>query len=620
MTIYLNLRSCFKLVFLVFFTSFNAFSQTTIWSDNFDSPSGGANNNNAGVGWTLNTEGNSSNRWFINAPAGIGCTSSGNVLHISCTGILCGFLGGPDEPIYAAAANLTRTAISPNISTIGQTNLTLTFEFICEGSAGTDFGTLSLSSDGGNVWNDLPGEYSGVSSCSTKTVTIPAQYQNISNFKLRFRWSESDAADGFDPPFSIDNIRITTPNSGCIPPTVNAGLAASICSGETVNLGGSPTAIGGSGNGTYTYLWSPSAGLSSTTSANPVATPTVTTTYNLVVTQGGAVCTGTGSVTVTVNPSQALTTNPSGVQNLCAGQSIQITASAGFTNYSWTSPGGVLSGQTITADLAGNFQVFATGANGCLSSAVPVTLSYSTGGGNLTITPPGPIVACESENVVLVAQSGLLNYVWSNGANGNTLTVTETGGYSVSAQNANGCTLVSGIVDVTINDSPVANFTFAQTFTTEYEVQFTNTSSSGEAFLWNFGGNNTSTSENPSFVFAFDNLWPVSLTVTNNCGTSTATLNVNVIKTSINDLSGFNSLNLGPNPGSDLIYLSGSTDLNQYIEIKMYDLLGKLHLTKQLKLNGNFNEIIQTQQLSNGIYLIELRNKENVVSQKWIKQ
>ena len=607
-------------MFSMFIAIFSSFSQTTIWSDSFDAPAGGTSNNNAGVGWTLNTEGNSSNRWFINTPAGIGCSSSGNVLHISCTGFLCGILGGPDEPIYAAAANVSRTAISPSISTLGQSNLTLTFEFICEGSAGTDFGTLSLSGDGGTSWNDLPGEYSGVSSCSTKTITIPAIYENIANLKMRFKWQESDASDGFDPPFSVDNIRITTPNTGCTPPTVNAGTASAICAGASVNIGGAPTATGGSGNGTYTYAWTPATGLSSATTANPIANPTATTTYNLVVTQGGAVCTGSGSVTITVNTPQTLTTTPAGVQNLCAGQSLPIAASAGFTNYNWTSPGGVLSGQTITADQAGAYEVSATDANGCLSTAPAVTLNFSGSGGNITITPAGPIEACEGQTVELVAQTGLSNYEWSNGASGNTLTVTETGGYSVSAQDVNGCILVSGIVDVEINSLPVANFTFEQTFTTEYQVQFTNTSSSADAYLWNFGGNNTSIEQNPLFTFAFDNLWPVTLTVTNNCGTSTTTISVNVIKTSINDLPGFNSLNLGPNPGNDFLFFSGVTLSNKKINFKIYDILGKLQMQKQLQVQGNFNEILNTQSLSKGMYLVEVESDKVVATQKWIKQ
>jgi PKD repeat protein len=612
-----HVKSHIAVIISIFIAISSGISQTTFWSDNFDSPSGGTNNNNAGVGWTLNQGGSGTNQWFLNQPSSCG---TGTGIQVSCDGLICSFFGGPSDPVYNASTASNRSTFSPIISTIGRTNISLSFSFLCLGVPDLDFGTLSFSGNGGTTWDELPTRYQSVSSCSTITIPVPVQYENITNFRIRFRWTNGVNSPGAsDPAFSIDDITLTTPSQTCTPPTVNTGTASAICSGASVNIGGSPTATGGSGNGTYTYEWTPSTGLSSTTVANPTANPTTTTTYNLVVTQGGAVCTGSGSVTVTVNNPQSLTTNPSGIQNLCAGQSLPITAGAGFTNYSWTSPGGVLNGQTITADLAGDFQVSATDANGCLSTATAVTLNYSSGGGNVTITPPGPIASCEGQSVVLTAQSGLTNYIWSNGATGNTLNVTETGGYSVSAQDANGCTLVSGIVDIELNSLPVANFTFEQTFTTEYQVQFTNTSSSADAYLWNFGGNNTSIEQSPLFTFAFDNNWPVTLTVTNNCGTSTTTITVNVIKTSINDLPGFNSVSVGPNPGNDFLIFSGVAHSNKKVNFKIYDILGKLQLQKQLQVQGNFNEILNTESLSKGMYLVELESDKVVATQKWIK-
>jgi len=79
-----------RIVTFFLFYTFSIFcqGQTTFWSDNFDAPSGGANNNNAGAGWNLNSESNTSNRWFINTPPGWGCSTSGNALHISCDGFL----------------------------------------------------------------------------------------------------------------------------------------------------------------------------------------------------------------------------------------------------------------------------------------------------------------------------------------------------------------------------------------------------------------------------------------------------------------------------------------------------------------------------------------------------
>ncbi len=68
--------------------------------------------------------------------------------------------------------------------------------------------------------------------------------------------------------------------------------------GPNVTYSGTPVQIGNSGNGPGVITWIPSAGLNDTTLAQPLASPTVTTTYTLSVNNSG--CTATDVVTVTV--------------------------------------------------------------------------------------------------------------------------------------------------------------------------------------------------------------------------------------------------------------------------------------------------------------------------------
>jgi gliding motility-associated-like protein len=75
-------------------------------------------------------------------------------------------------------------------------------------------------------------------------------------------------------------------------PSVSAGSNTTILAGGTAQLNGS---------GSGTFLWSPSTGLSCTTCANPSASPTVSTTYTLVVTDGNG-CTSSDSVKVILVP------------------------------------------------------------------------------------------------------------------------------------------------------------------------------------------------------------------------------------------------------------------------------------------------------------------------------
>ncbi|OQA00609.1 MAG: PKD domain protein [Bacteroidetes bacterium ADurb.Bin408] len=76
------------------------------------------------------------------------------------------------------------------------------------------------------------------------------------------------------------------------PPPANAGVDTGLCLNGSIQL----QATGG-----VIYDWSPSTGLNNSGIANPVATPTVTTTYTLVVLDATG-CSGTDEIVVTVHP------------------------------------------------------------------------------------------------------------------------------------------------------------------------------------------------------------------------------------------------------------------------------------------------------------------------------
>ncbi|MBA4302586.1 MAG: hypothetical protein C0424_00005, partial [Sphingobacteriaceae bacterium] len=80
-------------------------------------------------------------------------------------------------------------------------------------------------------------------------------------------------------------------------PSIDAGLAVSIAPGGSIQL----SAVASGGLLPYTILWSPAAGLSSTSVLNPTASPAVTTMYYLTVT-GANGCGVTDSVLVTIDP------------------------------------------------------------------------------------------------------------------------------------------------------------------------------------------------------------------------------------------------------------------------------------------------------------------------------
>jgi hypothetical protein len=73
----------------------------------------------------------------------------------------------------------------------------------------------------------------------------------------------------------------------------NAGIDVTINKGDSIQLNGTGTPINA------TYKWIPNNSLSDSTTKNPFAKPSVTTTYTLIVSDGNS-CTSIDVVTITI--------------------------------------------------------------------------------------------------------------------------------------------------------------------------------------------------------------------------------------------------------------------------------------------------------------------------------
>jgi len=119
---------------------------------------------------------------------------------------------------------------------------------------------------------------------------------------------------------TMDSINVTV-TVATLTPTPNAGNDTSFCIGASVTLNGS---------GGPTYAWSPGTGLSDSTVANPVATPSTTTTYALTVDNGCGIATDSITLSIIVPVADAGPT-----ATFCFGGSVQLTGTGGVS-YLWT--------------------------------------------------------------------------------------------------------------------------------------------------------------------------------------------------------------------------------------------------------------------------------------------
>lgn len=260
-------------------------------------------------------------------------------------------------------------------------------------------------------------------------------------------------------------------------PTVNAGRDTAVCQGQAVTLGGRPTASGGSGRG-FTYSWTPTSGISSAVTANPVATASVTTTYTVVVADSNG-CSASDDILVTVRPLPAANAGADKNISICSRDSVFIgglpvaTGGTAPYTYQWTPatglsstavPNPIVTGITQTA----SYNVVVTDTFGCKATDNVVvnvtqqTLQAQAGSVNVICASSGTPVTIGGLPSA-VGGTGPYTYNWSPAAGLNNATianpiatVTATITYHLTVTDAKGCVAVDS-VKITQSPAPIVN-------------------------------------------------------------------------------------------------------------------------------------------------------------------
>ncbi|MCW5908915.1 MAG: T9SS type A sorting domain-containing protein [Chitinophagales bacterium] len=293
-----------------------------------------------------------------------------------------------------------------------------------------------------------------------------------------------------------------TANSDTIPVTVNTAPNAvvtpsgstAICSGNSVTLNAS------TGNG-YSYQWfkdgSPVSGATSSALAANTAGNYTVQIYN-----GCYAVSNTVTVTNATPPSAAIT--PLGATSFCPGGNVSLSAPAGLS-YQWSSGGSL---QTLVANASGTYTVTVTDANGCTNSS-SINIAVFTPP-SAVVTTDKPTTICPGDAVTLSAPAGL-TYLWSNGSNAQSITVSQNGSFTITVTDANGCTAASGATTVTVSNNAVANVTSSGATTFCEGNAVTLTATSGTQYAWSNGATTQSITVNTTGTFT------VTVTVGNNC-------------------------------------------------------------------------------------------------------
>lgn len=178
-----------------------------------------------------------------------------------------------------------------------------------------------------------------------------------------------------------------------------------------------------------------------------------------------------------------------------------------------------------------------------------------------------------------------------------------------------GCSANPLSIKVIVFALPQASFTYILSNDTFY---FIPTDTSLTNYSWSFGDSSFSNIKTPIHQYTKAGKYLVKLQTYNANGCSNdSALDVVYAPVSLNELMLNKQAKLYPNPASDFVTLNTENIGNEFIIITVYNLVGALVKSEQLnKPNQQFN----VEDLSNGVYIIEIKQKESTENKKLIIQ
>ena len=403
------------------------------------------------------------------------------------------------------------------------------------------------------------------------------------------------------------------------------------------------SAVASGGSGTYTYSWTSIPAGFTSTQQNPVVSPTVTTQYNVSVSDGTGSVSGNCTVTVNIPAPLAVVANANPTF-INTGQSSQLSANAsggsGTYSYAWTSqPAGFTSGAqnpTVTPVVTTKYIVTANDGSQSKKDSVTVTVTALPLSATASATP-NVICAGQSSqlNVVPAGGSGTYSYSWTSVPAGFTSTqqnpvVSPTVATQYNVHVTDGSLATDASTNVGVNQPATAiagNDTSCAYVTTQVPLHGTATNYS--SVLWTTSGTGTfsaAASLNgvyfPSLADKTSSNITLTLTASAQSPCSTAASSVRHIHfdgpTGIDGLQSRLDMMISPNPSTGLFSLRISGYEGKEASVVITDMQGKKILQQAWTPNSNTPEQIDLSGYPRGIYLVKIQTETDARVRKLV--
>jgi PKD repeat protein len=299
-----------------------------------------------------------------------------------------------------------------------------------------------------------------------------------------------------------------------------------------------------------------------------------------------------------------------------------------FTSYSWDFGDGNTSDEnnpTHTYESDGAYTVVLTTTNECGSTTFETVVVIATEGPIAAFTAMAeegcaPFVV-EFENL---SSQNAETFEWtfeggdpatSNEENP-TVTYNAPGVYSVTltVTNANGSDTSTEMDYIIVNDVPTPDFTSDANW---QEISFTNTSTNGTTYSWDFGDGNTSTEADPTHTYEQEGEYEVTLTATNDCGFNTITQTVIVMANSTTEIPGISEFNIWPNPNNGRFSMTLQGEPLGNLDVYFTNVLGQVLLNEKIDFrSGSITKEFVFDDLAAGVYIFQLRSGNKSIHRK----
>jgi len=299
----------------------------------------------------------------------------------------------------------------------------------------------------------------------------------------------------------------------------------------------------------------------------------------------------------------AVTLQSVGATEICDGDSVILTASAGMARYLWSNGDTT---QTIIVRRDGIFRVTAYDRYGCQApSADSIVITYRQGVPVPSIEVIGNDTAfCEGGEVTLQASNGYDTYAWSTGDTTRTIVVRTSGTYSVSVADSGGCGVGRSAITVTVHPLPpkpiIVRIPGTDSLVASPDVIGRYNWYHQDSTIW--GSNGT------ALVVRKDGWYRVEIVDTNGCVMGSDSVYVTGLVSWVEATTGARGMRLHPNPNDGRCLLEFDVATPGTGHLIVHDIAGReVHRETIAVAAGSFRRSLDLSSLAPGVYQVEFR-------------